>query len=178
MNTASVEQGRLSAMVSLAGTLTYRARPDGSPYSVINQGSRDLHPAARRRRQVRVRGRALPGGRPAGAACCAAQSLPTATCTRALRANDVRQLNQNLHALGDDAKVGVSLDPTDNSFSAGTGKALEGLQRDRGADVTGALAMGAAVFVPESVRIARVTGVLGGPAQPGDSGHVRHFRHA
>ena len=36
-NTAKVEQGELSAMVSLDGTLTYRARSDGSPYSAINQ---------------------------------------------------------------------------------------------------------------------------------------------
>jgi hypothetical protein len=36
-NTVKVEQRALSAMVSLAGTLTYRAGPDGSPYSVINQ---------------------------------------------------------------------------------------------------------------------------------------------
>ena len=36
-NTAKVERGKLSAMVSLDGTLTYRARSDGSPYSVINQ---------------------------------------------------------------------------------------------------------------------------------------------
>ena len=36
-NTAQVRQGELSAMVSLHGTLTYRARPDGSPYSAINQ---------------------------------------------------------------------------------------------------------------------------------------------
>ena len=36
-NTAKVQKGTLSAMVSLDGTLTYRARSDGSPYSVINQ---------------------------------------------------------------------------------------------------------------------------------------------
>ena len=36
-NTVKVEKGKLSAMVSLDGTLTYRARSDGSPYSVINQ---------------------------------------------------------------------------------------------------------------------------------------------
>jgi hypothetical protein len=36
-NTATVKRGELSAMVSLDGTLTYRARSDGSPYSVINQ---------------------------------------------------------------------------------------------------------------------------------------------
>ena len=36
-NTVKVELGELSAMVSQDGTLTYRARPDGSPYPVINQ---------------------------------------------------------------------------------------------------------------------------------------------
>ena len=36
-STAQVQEGRLSAMVSQGGTLTYRARPDGSPYRVINQ---------------------------------------------------------------------------------------------------------------------------------------------
>ena len=37
VNTATVERGRLSDMVSQYGTLTYRARSDGSPYSVINR---------------------------------------------------------------------------------------------------------------------------------------------
>ncbi len=32
-----VEKGKLSAMVSLYGTLTYRARSGGSPYSAFNQ---------------------------------------------------------------------------------------------------------------------------------------------
>jgi hypothetical protein len=36
-NTVKVEKDKLSAMVSQDGTLTYRARSDGSPYSVINQ---------------------------------------------------------------------------------------------------------------------------------------------
>ncbi len=36
-NTATVERGTLSAMISQSGTLTYRGQVDGSPYSVINQ---------------------------------------------------------------------------------------------------------------------------------------------
>jgi hypothetical protein len=36
-NTAKVQRGNLSAMISVDGTLTYQARSDGSPYSVINQ---------------------------------------------------------------------------------------------------------------------------------------------
>ena len=35
-STAPVQKGKLSAVVSQDGTLTYRARPDGSPFSAIN----------------------------------------------------------------------------------------------------------------------------------------------
>ena len=35
-NTVEVQRGDLSAMVSVNGTLTYRARADGSPYTVTN----------------------------------------------------------------------------------------------------------------------------------------------
>ena len=35
----AVEQGEVSSMVTLNGTLTYRARSDGSPYSAINHAS-------------------------------------------------------------------------------------------------------------------------------------------
>src|SRR5262245_63687832 len=38
-NTATVQRGKLSDMVSQYGTLSYRARSDGSPYSVINRAS-------------------------------------------------------------------------------------------------------------------------------------------
>ena len=37
VNTATVERGKLSDMVSQYGILTYRARSDGSPYAVINR---------------------------------------------------------------------------------------------------------------------------------------------
>ena len=36
-DTAPVERGNLTSTVSVYGTLGYRARPDGSPYAVINQ---------------------------------------------------------------------------------------------------------------------------------------------
>src|SRR5262249_6399322 len=37
VSTATVERGRLSDEVSQYGTLTYRARSDGSPYTVVNR---------------------------------------------------------------------------------------------------------------------------------------------
>ena len=67
-NTATVEQGKLSAMVSqywdpdLSGAIGRLAVHRDQP------GPRDLHRAARCRRQGRLRRRALPGGRPPGAA--------------------------------------------------------------------------------------------------------------
>jgi len=79
--------------------------------------------------------------------------------------DDVRQLNQNLHQLGDDA--GADIDPNDNGFTDNTASALKKLQQDKGLDVTGALGTDRTVFLPWTVRVAKVTGELGGIAQPG-----------
>lgn len=164
--TATVERGNLSANVLQYGTLTYRARSDGSPYSVINQARGTYTRLPDAGGQVncgdvlyRVDDRPvllLCGGVPA---------------YRDLRSgnvgNDVHQLNQNLHVLGYDAAAGVAIDPNDNTFTAKTERALEMLQHDKGSNVTGALALGDAAFLPESVRVAQVIAKLGGSAQPG-----------
>jgi hypothetical protein len=163
-NTAKVERGKLTSMVSANGTLTYRARSDGSPYSVINQ-ARGTYT------QLPSDGDKVDCGNvlyrvddhPVLLLC------GTVPAYRDLHAgdvgNDVRQLNTNLHDLGYDA--GVDIDPNDDGFARKTGRALEKLQHDKGLDATGWLALDAAVFLPESVRIAKVTGELGGSAQPG-----------
>ena len=83
------------------------------------------------------------------------------------KGRDVRQLNRNLHQLGYDADADVRIDPGDNAFTSKTEQALRVLQRKKGVGVTGALALGDAVFLPEAVRIAKVTGQLGGSARPG-----------
>jgi peptidoglycan hydrolase-like protein with peptidoglycan-binding domain len=165
-NTAKVERGKLTSMVSENGTLTYRARSDGSPYSVINQ-ARGTYT------QLPSDGDKVDCGdvlyrvddNPVLLMC------GTVPAYRDLRSgdtgNDVRQLNTNLHQLGSDAAAGVDIDPNDNVFNSKTQKALEVLQHDKGFDATGVLALGEAVFLPESVRIAQVTGELGGSAQPG-----------
>jgi hypothetical protein len=154
-DTVKVEKGELSAMISQAGTLTYRARSDGSPYQVINQA-----------RGVYTR---LPDSGDevgCGAVLYRVDDRPvvllcgTVPAYRALhvglKGRDVRQLNRNLHVHGGG-----------DAFTTKTQKALEALQRRRGAHVTGALALGDAVFLPEAVRIARVTGHVGGSAAPG-----------
>ncbi|MGH7733279.1 MAG: efflux RND transporter periplasmic adaptor subunit [Gemmatimonadales bacterium] len=163
-NTAKVEQGKLSAIVSLFGTLTYRARSDGSPYAVINQARGTYTSLPTAGDQVGC-----------GDVLYRVDDAPVlllcgpVPAYRNLRAgdvgNDVRQLNQNLHTLGYDG--GLEIDPTDEAFTPKTQTALEKLQHDKGVAVTGELGIGGAVFLPEPARIAKVTGELGGPAQPG-----------
>jgi hypothetical protein len=165
-NTALVQRGTLSAMVSVDGTLTYRARADGSPYAAINQASGTYTKLPDVGAKVdcgdelyRV------DDRPVLLLCGtvpAYRDLHTGVA-----GTDVQQLNTNLHTLGDDAAAGVDIDPNDNAFTDSTAKALEKLQDDKGVPANGTLAVADAVFLPEAVRIAKVTGQLGGPAQPG-----------
>jgi peptidoglycan hydrolase-like protein with peptidoglycan-binding domain len=90
---------------------------------------------------------------------------------RALRVGatgpDVRQLNRNLHQLGYDAAAHLRIDPRDGAFTTKTEQALGVLQRKKGVRVAGELASGAAVFLPEPARIAKVSGDVGAPARPG-----------
>jgi peptidoglycan hydrolase-like protein with peptidoglycan-binding domain len=159
-NTVKVERGKLSDMVSQDGTLTYRARSDGAPYSAINQ-ARGIYT------ELPESGEKVGCGEvfyrvddnPVLLLC------GTVPAYRDLdsgdEGNDVRQLNRNLHKLGYDA------DPDDSGFTSETEEALEKLQVDKGLGVTGTLDIEDAVFLPRSARIAQVTGKLGGPAQPG-----------
>jgi peptidoglycan hydrolase-like protein with peptidoglycan-binding domain len=163
-NTVKVERGRLAAMVSENGTLTYRARSDGSPYSVINHARGTYTKLPENGDRVDC-GDVLyrVDDKPVVLLC------GTVPAYRDLamgdKGNDVRQLNRNLHHLGYDADAGT--DPHDDDFTWKTEKALERLQHDKGFDVTGALDVDDAVFLPESMRIAKVTGELGGSARPG-----------
>ena len=165
-NTTKVEMVKLSAVVSVDGTLTYSAQSDGSPYSVINQ-------ALGRYTELPHDGDMVECGnvlyrvdnKPVLLLC------GTVPAYRDLYfgdvGKDVGQLNRNLHTLGYDAKAGVDIDPDYNAFTEKTVRAFQLLQHDKGFSVTGVLAIGDAVFLPESVRIAKVSGELGGSAQPG-----------
>jgi peptidoglycan hydrolase-like protein with peptidoglycan-binding domain len=163
-NAVKVEKGKLSAMVSLDGTLTHRARSDGSPYSVINQAGGIYTKLPDDGDKVAC-----------GDVLYRVDDDPVVLLCGAIPAyrdldlggkgHDVRQLNRNLHELGYDAGAGI--DPDDNDFTWRTEKALKRLQHDKGFDATGALDVDDAVFLPKSARIAKVTGQLGGFARPG-----------
>jgi hypothetical protein len=163
-NTAMVERGELSDMFSQYGILTYRARSGGSPYAVINR-SRGIYtklPDAGNKVNCgavlyRVNDHPvllLCGSTPAYRSLSKGDSGP-----------DVAELNANLVRLGYATRS--QLDPSSDRFSSETASALEKLQSKLGEDQTGSLKLGQAVLLPESVRIAEVTGEPGGSAQPG-----------
>lgn len=159
-NTTTVQRGDLSDMVSQFGTLTYRGRSDGSPYAVINH-ARGTYTELPDVGDTIDCGRVLyrVDDRPVLLLCGAVPAYRDLHIGDA--GNDVRQLNRNLHDRGYD--VGAD----EGVFTPRTAKALEALQHDNGLAMTGALALADAVVLPESLRIADVTGELGGPAQPG-----------
>jgi hypothetical protein len=162
--TATVERGKLSDMISQYGTLTYRARSDGSPYAVINRagGTYTELPDAGDNVDCggvlyRVDDRPvllLCGSTPAYRPLSEGASGP-----------DVTELNANLVHLGFATRA--RLGPSADHFSSETASALEKLQSKLGDDRTGSLQLGQVVFLPEAVRIAAVTGQLGGSTQPG-----------
>jgi peptidoglycan hydrolase-like protein with peptidoglycan-binding domain len=165
-NSEKVEKGELSALVSGAGTLTYRAQSDGSPYAMVNQAGGVYTQLPEAGDEVGCGGVLYRvDDRPVVLLC---GTVPT---YRALRVGvtgpDVRQLNRNLHRLGYDADAHVRIDPGDTAFSFRTEQALRVLQRKKGVGGTGELAKGDAIFLPEAVRIAKVSGQLGGSARPG-----------
>ncbi|MCW2924770.1 MAG: hypothetical protein JWM98_2174 [Thermoleophilia bacterium] len=165
-STAVVERGDLADAVSATGTLAYGAQADGSPPVAINNASGTFtalpHP-----------GEEIPCGgvlyrvddRPILLVCGTVpvyRALATGAAGR-----DVRQLNRNLHRLRLDRAAGVRIDERSATFTLGTRRALERLQRARGLAATGRLTAATSVVLPGAARIAQVSATLGGPARPG-----------
>ena len=162
-----MEQGPLSAVVSLDGTLSYRARSDGSPYSVINQARGTYTALPEVGARIGCRGVLYRVDDSPVLLLCG--TMPAYRDVHQGDAGrDVRQLNRNLRLAG-------------RAFTGRTRAALERLQRRKGLDATGKLELGDAVFLPRPVRIGKVAGELGGSARPGaqiaqataDALHVR-----
>ena len=166
VRTARVEKRTLSAMVSQPGILTYRARSDGSPYSVINHapGTYTALPAdgqVIRQGHVlyRVNDRPvvlLDGSTPAYRTLKAGASGP-----------DVAELNADLVALGYATRA--QLRPGSASFGSATTMAVAKLQATLGVTQSGNLKLGDAVFEPSSVRVTNVSAQLGGSSRSGET---------
>lgn len=163
-NTATVERGPLSSMVTGTGILTHQARADGSPFTVINRALGTYTSLPDSGQEIGCGDALYRVDERAVLLLCGA--VPAyRLLQRGAVGSDVRQLNQNLHQLGHDAGIGV--DPDDDVFTDKTEAALRVLQQRTGLEVTGALGLGSATFLPSSVRIAEVTGELGATAVSG-----------
>ena len=130
-NTVKVELGELSAMVSQDGTLTYRARSDGSPYPVINQ-ARGVYTSLPDNGDKVGCGGVLyrVDDNPVMLLC------GTVPAYRGLhmgvKGRDVRQLNRNLHQLGDDADAHVHIHPSDDDFTVQDEEGAQGAPAQQG----------------------------------------------
>src|SRR5262249_53707626 len=143
---------------------TYRARSDGSPYTVVNRTRGTYTGLPEAGDEVgcgdvlyRVDDRAvllLCGSTPAY------RSL-----SRGADGRDVAERNANLVRLGYATRR--QLGPSSHRFGSGTAAAVRKLQARLGEDGTGSLALGRVVFLPERVRVAAVAAGLGATARPG-----------
>jgi Putative peptidoglycan binding domain len=160
---AAVQEGPLSSQVDQSGTLSYAAA-GGTPFSVVDRaaGTYTWLPAAGDQIDC---GETLyrVGQKPVILIC------GTTPAYRDLAegngGKDVRALNKTLVNEGYASRS--ELDPGSDRFGAATARALEKLQDARGADVTGRLDLGQAVFLPGPLRIGKVLAGNGTDARPG-----------
>jgi hypothetical protein len=151
--TVTVTRGDVQATIGLTGVLTYRARPDGSPYVAINHAPGTYTGLPAEGAEVGC-----------GDVLYRVDDEPVLLLCGPVplyrdlapgdEGRDVRQLNRALGVPGD-------------AFTARTARALARLQARQGAQVTGELRRRDAVVLPRAVRIATVTARLGAPARPG-----------
>jgi hypothetical protein len=165
-NTANVEKRTLSAMVSEPGTLTYRARSDGSPYSVINQ-ARGTYTKLPAPGQVVSQGQVLYRVNNSPVVLLHGSTPAYRTLSARATGPDVAQLNGDLVALG--YATSAQLHPRSAFFGSATTTALEKLQAALGVARNGSLALGQVVFEPTAVRVTSVSAQLGGRTQPGET---------
>lgn len=166
VNTAKVEKGRLSAMVSLYGILAYGALSDGSPYSVINQttGMATWLPAVG---QVVKQGEVMyrVDGDPVVLLHGSTPAYRTLAAGRT--GADVTQLNADLVALG--YATAAEIPAGTDTFTAATATALKKLQANLDMPQTGTLFLGQVVFEPGAVRVTTMSVPLGSTLQVGNT---------
>ncbi len=163
-STATVADGRLSSQVYENGTLGYAARPDGTPYAIVDQ-RQGAYTSLPEVSHVARCGEALYRIDDVPVLLLCGDVPAWRSLHEGMDGPDVRQLNRNLVALGYATKG--ELDPASDAFGAATAYALGKLQEHRGLDRTGALKLGDAVFLPGPLRIVKVTATLGAGARPG-----------
>jgi len=165
-NTMKVEKRELSAMVSLSGTLTYQAAPDGSPYSVINQaqGTYTELPVPG---QVISQGKVVYRVNDSPVVLLYGSTPAYRTLSAGASGVDVAALNADLIALG--YATTAQLSATSSFFGSATTTAVEKLQAALGMTQNGTLSLGQAVFEPTAVRVTILSAQLGSTTQSGQT---------
>jgi peptidoglycan hydrolase-like protein with peptidoglycan-binding domain len=163
---AAVQEGPLSSQVAQSGTLAYAGGTDGSPYPVVDRakGTYTWMPATGT--QIGC-GETLykVGEKPVILICGSTPAYRNLAVSD--EGKDVRALNRTLVDEGYADKS--ELDPDSGYFGWATVEAVEKLQDKRGAEVTGRLDLGQAVFLPGPLRIGKVLAKNGTNAAPGRS---------
>jgi hypothetical protein len=166
VDTTRVEKRTLSAMISQGGILTYRARSDGSPYSVINQ-ARGAYTQLPTLGQVIRQGHPLYRVNNRPVALLYGSTPAYRTLSAGATGPDVAELNADLVALG--YATHAQLSPRSASFGSATTTAVERLQVALGVTRNGTLTLGQAVFEPTAVRVTSVSAQPGGSSRPGET---------
>ncbi|MEO3786202.1 efflux RND transporter periplasmic adaptor subunit [Actinocorallia sp. B10E7] len=161
--TAEVRRGPLSAQINTDGTLTYTVRPDGTPHTAINKAA-GVYTKLPSAGDVIKCGRSLYTVDDDPVALLCANRPFYRSLSRGDYGWDVRQLNNGLLELGhaDDGEI----DEDSAYFGHETEEALEELQDEIGADVTGVLEAGEAVALPGPLRVGRTLVKAGTTATP------------
>jgi len=160
---ATVTKGTLSSQLTANGTLQYTT-PGGSDYSVVNQesGTFSKLPSAG---AVFSRGQVLYRVSNSPVILLYGDTPVYRSLSEGDRGPDVRELNENLVALGHSDYGYLAADS--DYFSSATKYALEQLQDALGETETGTLAEGQAVFLPGQIRVTTISATLGTNAGPG-----------
>jgi hypothetical protein len=166
VGTAQVKRRTLSAMISQAGILTYRAQSDGSPYSVINQ-ARGIYTKLPALGQVVAQGQVLYRVNDRPVVLLYGSTPAYRTLSAGASGPDVAELDADLVALGYASRA--QLRPKSASFGPATTTAVQRLQAAVGATQTGTLTLGQVVLEPTAVRVTSVSAQLGGSTQPGET---------
>jgi hypothetical protein len=165
-NTVKVEKRNLSATVSQAGTLTYGAQSDGSPYSVINHAS-GIYTRLPALGQVISQGQVLYRVNDSPVVLLYGSTPAYRTLSAGATGADVAELNTDLVALG--YANSAQLSPTSAAFGWATTTALVKLQAALGVTQNGMLTLGQAVFEPTAVRVTTLSAQPGGSTQTGQT---------
>ena len=165
-NTVKVEERALSAMVSVDGTLNFRAAPEGSPYFVINQAS-GTYTELPVPGQVISQGQVLYRVNDSPVVLLYGSTPTYRTLSAGTTGADVAELNADLVALG--YGTAAQLSTTSSFFGSATTTAVEKLQAALGTTQNGTLSLGQVVFEPIAVRVTTLSAPLGGTTQSGQT---------